>query len=57
MRWLMTTFRPTLGDDDLPTSDRHDYASLYHHWQPDTQPPSDADGVEEVGEEDELRPA
>jgi len=39
-------------EPDLPTSDRHDYASLYHHWQPETQPPSAWDGVEE-GEEDD----
>jgi hypothetical protein len=43
----------TPRSDDLPTSDRHDFASAQWLWQPDTQPPSDADGAEEGGEDDE----
>lgn len=40
-------FRPTLGDD-LPTSDRHDYASAQWLWLDYyTQPPSEWDGAEE----------
>jgi hypothetical protein len=44
----------TLPDsDDLPTSDRHDYASAQWLWLGDTQPPLEWDGVEEERESDE----
>ena len=40
--------RPTLGDPDLPTADRHDYASEYYHWwDEDHQPPPEWGGAEE----------
>ena len=50
----MTTFH--FEADDLPCSDRHDYASAQWLWQPDTQPPSDSGGAEEERErEDNVR--
>ena len=30
-----------MDSDDLPTSDRHDYASAQWLWQPETQPTKD----------------
>jgi hypothetical protein len=43
---------PLTSGDDLPTSDRHDYASAQWYWLDETQPPSEWDGAEDGGEED-----
>jgi hypothetical protein len=42
-----------VDEPDIPTSDRADYASEFHHWLDYyTLPPSGEDGAEEGGEEE-----
>ena len=49
----LTMALPTSGDD-LPCSDRADFASAQWLWLDDTQPPFDSDGVEEEREDERI---